>query len=58
MPKPTFLLANATCHRFAGRLTWPLVLQLVLAALILLALAGMVAWGLTPLLIHWLRTYP
>jgi hypothetical protein len=58
MPKPVSPLTNTICPRFRGMLTWPLVIQLVLAALSLLALVGLLAWLLTPLLVHWLSTHP
>jgi multidrug efflux pump subunit AcrB len=58
MPKPARPLTNAICPRFRGHLTGPLVVQLVLAMLSLLALSGLGAWLLTPLLAHWLMTSP
>lgn len=58
MPKPARPLTNAICPRFRGHLTGSLVVQLILAVLSLLALSGLLAWLLTPLLVHWLSTHP
>ena len=58
MPKPPSPLTNASCPRFRGLLTGPRALGMVLGLLSTLTLVGLLAWRLTPLLMHWLLPSP